>query len=73
MTRKILLYKYVCKMIPTMQMKERKKTNDSILMCTHQSLTKDWKSREKPMLRGSRGGSSCSTLVRTSKSVLQFL
>ena len=39
---------------------------------THQSLTKAWKSPEKPMAGGSRGGSSCSTFVSTSKSVLQF-
>ena len=39
---------------------------------THQSLTKAWKSPEKPMAGGSRWGSSCSTFVSTSKSVLQF-
>ena len=39
----------------------------------HQSLTKDWKSPEKPMCPGRSGGSSWRTLVRTSKYVLQFL
>ena len=40
---------------------------------TYQSLTNEQKSIEKPHPGGRSGGSSCSTLVRTSKSVLQFV
>lgn len=38
---------------------------------TYQTWTKAQKSREKPKFGGSLGGSSCKTLLKTSKSVLQ--
>lgn len=47
------------------------KNIEKCLKRTYQTWTKAEKSRENPKLWGNLGGSSCKTLLSTSKSVLQ--
>ena len=48
-------------------------TSNTLIWKTYQSLTKEQNSWENSLLGGNNGGSSCKTLVNTSKSVRQFL